>query len=187
MEGSIALSCFSGMEFYVKCELSMTSVSISACSMPTNTYTIPKTPLTICNSGLQIGFDEKGLNFAIMTQINIRSLMWYGALRMSYQGTTVMLDMLSMAMSEVSLAALAENLIGLPRDKVSALDIIAVRTFNLNTSQADTKIDFKNKTDNQIIELINTALKGMKKEFLLSPDSASITRMPNNKACDVLN
>lgn len=126
MEGSIALSCFSGMEFYVKCELSMTSVSISACSMPTNTYTIPKTPLTICNSGLQIGFDEKGLNFAIMTQINIRSLMWYGALRMSYQGTTVMLDMLSMAMSEVSLAALAENLIGLPRDKVSALDIIAV-------------------------------------------------------------
>ena len=167
MEGSIALSCFSGMEFYVKCELSMTSVSISACSMPTNTYTIPKTPLTICNSGLQIGFDEKGLNFAIMTQINIRSLMWYGALRMSYQGTTVMLDMLSMAMSEVSLAALAENLIGLPRDKVSALDIIAVRTFNLNTSQADTKIDFKNKTDNQIIELINTALKGMKKESVI--------------------
>ena len=70
-----------------------------------------------------------------------------------------------MAMSEVSLAALAENLIGLPRDKVSALDIIAVRTFNLKTSQTDTKIDFKNKTDNQIIELINTALKGMKKEL----------------------
>lgn len=187
MEGTLALTCFSGMEFCIKSEFTLTSVSISASSMPTNTYTIPCTPFSICNSGLEIGASEKGLSFSMMTQINVRRLMWYGALRLSYQGATVTLDMLSMAMSKLSFSSLAENLIGLSGDRIKSLDIIEILPFDLKETGAGNKIDFRNKSDEEIINMVNHSLMGMKDEFLLSEDVASITRMPDNKACDILN
>lgn len=185
MSGIIALQCFSAMQFAVDCTFSMTSVSISASSVPAACYQIPMTPITICNSGLEIGFDEKGLNFAAMTQLNIRNLMWYGALRISYQGQSASLDMLSAAMSSVSVSELVENLIGISGDKVSAFDVIAIKPFELN-SQTES-IDFANMTDDEIIAAINNSLTGMNREFLLDKEITSITRLPANGACDVLN
>lgn len=184
VSGSIALKCLSGLEFALNCEISMTKVSISASTMPSNAYQIPNTPITICNSGLEIGVSERGVDFSVMTQINITNLMWYGALSISYQGTTAMLDMLSMAMNEVSLSSLVENITGMNNDSIKSLDVIAVKAFDLNT---DTRIDYRNKTYEQIVEQINQSLSGMKSEFLLSTNAVSITRMPGDEACDVLN
>ncbi len=185
MNGIIALNCFAAMQFAVDCTFSMTSVSISASSVPTACYQIPTTPITICNSGLEIGFDEKGLNFAGMTQLNVRNLMWYGALRISYQGQSASLDMLSAAMSEVSLSELVENLIGIAGDKVSAFDVVAIKPFELNGNIEN--LDFSKMTDDEIIKAVNNALNGMNSEFLLDKEIASITRLPANGACDILN
>lgn len=184
MSGSIALKCLSGLEFSLNCEISMISVSISASTMTSNAYRIPHTPITICNSGLEIGVSERGLDFSIMTQINITNLMWFGALSISYQGATASLDMLSMAMNEVSLSSLVENLTGLSNEGIKALDVVAVKAFELNTN---TKIDYKSKTDDEIVEQINKSLSGMNEEFLLDKNATSITRMPGGNSCDVLN
>lgn len=184
MSGSIALKCFSGMEFALNCEISLTSVSISASSMPTNVYRIPHTPISICNSGLEIGVSERGINISIMSQINIANLMWFGALRISYQGSTAMLDMISAAMNEVSLSSLVENVTGMQGENIKALDVVAVEAFDINSSR---RIEFNKLTDHEIIEQINNNLHGMKPEFLLDDSSTSITRMPSGKACDVLN
>jgi hypothetical protein len=187
MGGSVVLNCFSGMQFNINCEFSMTNIAISASSMPTNAYTIPDTPITICNSALEISYQTGQISFGIMTQINIRNLMWYGALHLSYLGTAVTLDMIGIAMSEVSLSSLVVNLVGLSQDKVASLDIFAIKSFDLECAGKNTHIDFKNKNDQEIIAAVNLVLDGMNKEFLLENDSTTVTRMSGNQACDILN
>lgn len=87
MAGAIGLSCFPGLKFYVNAEFTLTNVSISASTMPTSVYQIPNTKISICNCGLELGFGKSGINIGAMSQINIRNLMWYGALSISYNGT----------------------------------------------------------------------------------------------------
>ncbi len=41
--------------------------------------------------------------------------------------------------------------------------------------------------DAEIIQAVNNALAGMKQEYLLSQDNVSVTRLPGDSACDVLN
>lgn len=187
MAGAIGLSCFPGLKFYVNAEFTLTNVSISASTMPTSVYQIPNTKISICNCGLELGFGKSGINIGAMSQINIRNLMWYGALSISYNGTVPMLDMINIAMSEVSVSSLVSNLAGIDSQSVKELDIFTVTAFDINSSGGGKTIDFKTLTDAEIIQAVNNALAGMKQEYLLSQDNVSVTRLPGDSACDVLN
>ena len=88
MAGAIGLSCFPGLKFYVNAEFTLTNVSISASTMPTSVYQIPNTKISICNCGLELGFGKSGINIGAMSQINIRNLMWYGALSIGVASTS---------------------------------------------------------------------------------------------------
>lgn len=113
--------------------------------------------------------------------------MRYGALSISYNGTVPMLDMINIAMSEVSVSSLVSNLAGIDSQSVKELDIFTVTAFDINSSGGGKTIDFKTLTDAEIIQAVNNALAGMKQEYLLSQDNVSVTRLPGDSACDVLN
>lgn len=101
--------------------------------------------------------------------------------------TVPMLDMINIAMSEVSVSSLVSNLAGIDSQSVKELDIFTVTAFDINSSGGGKTIDFKTLTDAEIIQAVNNALAGMKQEYLLSQDNVSVTRLPGDSACDVLN
>lgn len=95
--------------------------------------------------------------------------------------------MINIAMNEVSISSLVENITGICSKDAEGLDIFAITAFDIACAQEEKRIDFKVLSDEEIISAVNAALKGMKKEFLLTKETASITRLPANGACDILN
>ena len=181
MSGAIGLTCMPGLMFYLNSEFNLKSVSLSASSMPGSVFQIPGTKLSICNCGLEIGYNGVDISLAAMAQINIRNLMWYGALGLSVDVAGIpKLDMISMAMNEVSISSLVSNLVGIESDEIEDLDILAIKPFDVKYTG---EIDFSVLTNEEIIKEIN---KIVPNNYKLNAETTSVTRLPGNSACDVL-
>lgn len=184
MRGIISLTCISNIYFVIACNLTMDSFSISASTMTGQLCTLPETCISIYDSALLIGVDTQGLNFGIMTTIAIRELSMFGALKIAYQGESATLEMISAAMSEISLPSLVKNLTGLNSDSLSSLDIISIMPFDLHTKETldpDTMYDL---SDAEIVAFANKAISQLNKELTLSVNSVSIKRF--NEGIEIL-
>jgi len=176
MRGIITFKFLSNFSFVVACNVTMTSFTLSASTMRDQICALPGTHISIYDSALAIGVETSGITFAIMTSVRIRELSWFGALKIAYQGQTATLEMLSVAMEEVSLPSLVRNLIGIDSALLNSLDIFSILPFTLHTTRTLDPNTMYDLPDKELVAFVNEACGQLNKSLCFTEQTASIKR-----------
>lgn len=124
LQGTFRFAFVPGMDFHVNCGISRTRFLLEAYAQVKEPIHLAG-PFSIGDTCLAIGF-EQGPAFAMFTNLYIRKIHLFGALMLTVAGSVPKLNLLSAAVSDLSIPILVENLLGLQIDGLNSIDFIRI-------------------------------------------------------------
>lgn len=124
LKGSFILSFLPEMEFFVDCSMETKAFTLEAYAHMERPISLFG-PFSIGDTCLMIKF-KTGFSFGMYTSLYIRELQLFGAVILTQQGSTITPDLLSAAVSDISIPILLDNLAGKHIEGIDALDFIKI-------------------------------------------------------------
>ena len=124
IQGTFRFAFVPDMEFHVNCGVARTRFMLEAYGEVKEPIHLAG-PFSLGDTCLAIGFD-KGPAFAMFTNLYIRRIHLFGAVMLTVAGSVPRLDLLSAAVSDLSVPVLVENLLGLTFDGLGSIDFIRI-------------------------------------------------------------
>lgn len=174
MNGIFIFPSLGGCGFQMAAEFALSHVEFSAASLPDQVYKVPGISVTLSNMALSLGIEFSTpikFEFGLMAEVTIRELMLFGALHFFYPvgSEEVMIDLLAIALTQLSIPAICKNVLGLDNPAIESFDIISIMPFELNGLAR--LVPEKDITVEQIVDFINK--EGISNEFVVSKESIS--------------
>ena len=127
IQGSFIFSFIPDMTFTVDCGVSNQSFRIEAWSHVTKPVKLLG-PFAIGDSCLMIQL-QTGLRFGLYSSLYIGEIQLFGAVMLNVQGSSVVPELLSATVSDLSIPILVNNLLGYPLPGIDVLDFIKILGF----------------------------------------------------------
>lgn len=127
IQGSFIFSFIPDMTFTVDCGVSNQAFRIEAWSHVKQPVKLLG-PFSIGDSCLMIQL-QSGLEFGLYSSLYIGNIQLFGAVMLNVQGSAVVPELLSAAVSDLSIPILVNNLLGYPLPGIDVLDFIKILGF----------------------------------------------------------
>ena len=172
MYGSFSFPALEGAGFAMNASFTEEGVEFTASSLPGQVYQIPNTQVVLSDMALSFGLSPQGIKFGLVAGIAIRQLALFGALHLTITeaGGIPVPDLLTVAMTEISLPVICKNILGMDTPAIEMLDIISIKPFGINCTEK--LIPGKDTTRAQVAEFINKA--GISEEFSVSEQEIAL-------------
>lgn len=169
MSGTFALKGLN-INFVMNAGFGKDDVHFSASSLPEQVYKIPGTNIVLSDMALAFGLAAMGLEFGMACGIAIRRLFFFGATYMTITeaGGTPVIELLSVALKELSISSLVENVLGIEDPALTTFNVIKIMPFELGYKER--LVISENISKDDIAIFINQS--GISKDFWV--DAANI-------------
>ena len=134
LQGSFRFAFVPDMEFHVNCGISRTRFMVEAFGEVREPIPLAG-PFSIGDTCLAVGFD-RGPSFAMFANLYIREIHLFGAVMLTVAGSVPKLDLLSAAVSDLSIPILVRNLLGCSFDGLDSIDFIRILGLPFQDMQA---------------------------------------------------
>ena len=134
LQGSFRFAFVPDMEFHVNCGIFKNRFMVEAFGEVREPIHLAG-PFSIGDTCLAIGFDQ-GPSFAMFANLYIREIHLFGAVMLTVAGSVPKLDLLSAAVSDLSIPILVKNLLGLSFDGLDSIDFIRILGLPFQDMQA---------------------------------------------------
>ena len=134
LQGFFRFAFVPDMEFHVNCGISRTRFMVEAFGEVREPIPLAG-PFSIGDTCLAVGFD-RGPSFAMFANLYIREIHLFGAVMLTVAGSVPKLDLLSAAVSDLSIPILVRNLLGCSFDGLDSIDFIRILGLPFQDMQA---------------------------------------------------
>lgn len=181
VKGKFILKILPDIEFIVNCSMGMTSFLLSAEASVKKTISLIG-EFKIGDTALLIGY-EKALTFGMFTTLYLRDLSLFSAVILKVLGNVAYVQMLSAAVSEISLSSLVKNFTGITVSGLEDFDIIKLKEFDFCFKKDFPTSILEKKEKEQKEKIVEFFNKNIEEESLrLSSNQCKITNLNNGIA-----
>ncbi len=153
LHGSFRFSYLPQVEFSVNCALSAERFMIEALASMEEPVPLAG-PFSLGDTCLAVGFD-RGPSFAMFTNLYIRKLHLFGAVMLGVTGPAVELKLLSVAVSDLSIPSLVENLLGMEIDGIETIDFIRILGLPFQEMESFSKAELEAADERRLVQSFN--------------------------------
>ncbi|WP_026667662.1 hypothetical protein [Butyrivibrio sp. AE2005] len=159
MSGEFSFPDLNNAGFIMSASFGVANINFSASSLLGQVYQIPGTPVILSDMAISFGLSGPAIAVGIAAGVTIRQLTLFGAVHMTIVTEAPVVDLLAVAMTELSLPSICKNILGIDNDAVNMLDDISIMPFKLNYEKK--LIPSKDTTPEQVAGFINDAIRGV--------------------------
>ena len=131
MSGEFSFPDLNNAGFIMSASFGAANINFSASSLLGQVYQIPGTPVILSDMAMSIGL-VPDIAVGLAAGVTIRQLTLFGAVHMTILPEAPVVDLLAVAMTELSLPSICKNILGIDNDAVNMLDDISIMPFKLN-------------------------------------------------------
>lgn len=157
VRGSFLFPFVSGMTFHVDCGVTANAFELEAFAHTEEPIPLFG-PFSIGDTCLMIKVST-GLGFGMYTSLYIRKIQLFAALILQVQGSIVTPQLISAAVSDLSIPILLENLLGKKLEGIEVLDFIKIMGLPFQSMDAFQKTELEQKNVSVIVEQFNRQVK----------------------------
>lgn len=177
VSGELALSALPETRFALDCALSPQSVILSA-SVVSKEFVNLIGNFYLGDAALTIGYENGGLMFGILGEIQLRKLFLFGAVQIAYRGV-LDVQLVSFATGRLTISSLVENIAGIYISGLDALNnILCIDYFKIDFTQKFQTEWFKSGEITKIVSFFNSNIKA--EQLILDEDYVSVKKDPQN-------
>lgn len=176
--GEISLTALPETRFSLNGDISQQSVILSA-AVRSREFVNLIGDFYLGDASLTIGYENGGLTFGILGEIQLRKLFLFGAVQFAYNGV-LNVQLISLAADRLTVSSLVENIAGINYSGLETLDhILCIDYFKINLTQSFQLDWFRHGDITSIVNFFNDNIRA--KQLILDKNYVAVKKEPHGK------